>query len=94
MVNKSDMDNYCRHRKLEEVYVLAEVDWLRRQEDVRRAIEERGLKIHPFVYDKETNQCVELIEGQSTAWGVDSVNDAEETMPADLKMEMKQCEVR
>jgi carbonic anhydrase len=62
MKNKSDINAYCRHRKLEEVYVLAEAGWLRRQENVKRAIEERGLKIHPFVYDKETNQCVELVE--------------------------------
>jgi carbonic anhydrase len=62
MVNKSNLNGYCRHRKLEEVYVLAEVGWLRRQEIVRKAIEERGLQIHPFVYDKDTNQCVKLVE--------------------------------
>lgn len=62
MVNKADLDGYCRHRKLEEIYVLAETGWLRRQECVQKAIEERGLQIHPFVYDKETNRCVELVE--------------------------------
>jgi carbonic anhydrase len=42
--------------------VLAEADWLRRQENVRRAIKERGLQIHAFVYDKEKNACVRLVE--------------------------------
>ncbi len=69
MVNESNLNGYCRHRKLEELYVLAEVDWLKRQDIVKTAIEQRGLKIHPFVYDKDTNQCVELIEKATNGWG-------------------------
>ncbi len=68
MVNKSNLNGYRRHRKLEELYVLAEVDWLKKQDMVKTAIEERGLKIHPFVYDKDTNQCVELIEKMTNDW--------------------------
>jgi len=59
---KSRLDDYCRHRRLEEVYVLAEVEWLKRQEIVKKAIEERGLQIHAFVYDKAKNACVRLVE--------------------------------
>jgi carbonic anhydrase len=58
----SSLDYECRHRKLEEVYVLAEMDWLKRQENVRKAIEEDGLQIHAFVYDKHTNECFRLVE--------------------------------
>lgn len=58
----STLDYECRHRKLEEVYVLAETDWLRRQASVRRAIDEEGLQIHAFVYDKEKNVCFRLVE--------------------------------
>ncbi|KAK0106788.1 hypothetical protein ONS95_003513 [Cadophora gregata] len=61
---KSRLDDYCRHRRLEEVYVLAEVGWLKRQEIVKKAIEERGLQIHAFVYDKAKNACVRLVEEQ------------------------------
>ncbi|KUJ06600.1 carbonic anhydrase [Mollisia scopiformis] len=65
-LSKSDSSlNYeCRHRKLEEVYVLAEVDWLKRQPSVRRAMEEEGLKLHAFVYDKERNVGYRLVEEQ------------------------------
>jgi len=60
--SNSALDDECRHRKLEEVYVLAEVDWLKRQANVRRAVDEEGLQIHAFVYDKETNACFRLVE--------------------------------
>lgn len=63
MVEKHELDDYCRHRKLEEVYVLAEVGWLRKQESVKKAIEERGLQVHGFVFDKESGGCVRLVEG-------------------------------
>ncbi len=62
---ESRLDGYCRHRRLEEVYVLAEVGWLKRQPNVQKAIQERGLQIHAFVYDKVTNTCVRLVEGKS-----------------------------
>lgn len=59
---QSRLDDYCRHQRLEEVYVLAEVGWLKRQANVQKAIQERGLQIHAFVYDKAKNACVRLVE--------------------------------
>ncbi|KAL2073918.1 hypothetical protein VTL71DRAFT_11244 [Oculimacula yallundae] len=59
---ESGLDDYCRHRRLEEVYVLAEVGWLKRQEHVMAAMKERGLQVHGFVYDKERKGCVRLVE--------------------------------
>ena len=32
---------------------------------MRRAIKERGLKVHSFVYDKEKNSNVRLIENET-----------------------------
>jgi len=63
-ISNSPLDYECRHRKLEEVYVLAETDWLRRQANVRRAMDEQGLQIHALVYDKEKNTCFRLVEEQ------------------------------
>jgi carbonic anhydrase len=60
--SRSSLDEDCRHRRLEEVYVLAEVGWLKREPHVKKAIEERGLQIHPFVYDKDKNTCFRLVE--------------------------------
>jgi carbonic anhydrase len=54
-----------RDRILEEVYVLAETEWLRNQPNVTKAITERGLQIHAFVYDKTQNRCVRLVESES-----------------------------
>jgi len=51
---------------LEEVYVLAETGWLRDQPNVKKAMSERGLQIHAFVYDKEKNGCVRLVESGKT----------------------------
>jgi carbonic anhydrase len=51
-----------RDRHLEEVYVLAECEWLREQPTVKLAIEERGLKVHGFVFDKNKMACVKLEE--------------------------------
>jgi carbonic anhydrase len=51
-------------RILEETYVLAETDWLRNQPNVKKAMNERGLQIHAFVYDKRENRCVRLIEAE------------------------------
>jgi carbonic anhydrase len=50
------------NHRFEEIYVLAEVDWLKKQENVKKAIEERGLQVHAFVYEKEGNECVRLVE--------------------------------
>ncbi|CAG8949182.1 hypothetical protein HYFRA_00004805 [Hymenoscyphus fraxineus] len=52
-----------QHR-FEDIYVLAEVDWLKRQPLVKKAMEERGMQIHAFVWDEETNGCVQLIAGK------------------------------
>jgi carbonic anhydrase len=51
-----------RDRILEEIYVLAEAEWLRNQPNVKKAMSERGLQIHAFVYDNRQNRCVRLLE--------------------------------
>lgn len=59
---KGKFDERSREHRLEEVYTLAETDWLRRQPNVMAAIQERGLQVHAFVYDREKNACVKLVE--------------------------------
>ncbi|KAH6662724.1 carbonic anhydrase [Halenospora varia] len=59
-----ELDERDRHRQHEEVYVLAEVEWLKRQECVANAIKERGIKIHAFVYDREIEGCVQLVKDE------------------------------
>ena len=51
-------------RILEEIYVLAETEWIRNQPNVEKAMNERGLQIHAFVYDKVQNRCVRLVESK------------------------------
>ena len=51
-----------RDRIKEEVYVLAETDWIQNQPNVKKAISSRGLQVHAFVYDKAQNRCVRLVE--------------------------------
>ncbi|KFY26425.1 hypothetical protein V493_04103 [Pseudogymnoascus sp. VKM F-4281 (FW-2241)] len=57
-----DVDSTERDRHLAEVYVLTEVEWLRSQPTVAKAIAERGLGVHAFVFDKEKEACVRLVE--------------------------------
>lgn len=54
-----------RDRHLVEIYVLAEANWLKTQSTVMRAIEERGLQIHSFVFDKEKEKTVRLVEEET-----------------------------
>jgi carbonic anhydrase len=61
-----DIEDTERDRKLEEVHVLTQTDWLKKQPNVVKAIKERGLQIHAFVYDKEKNECVRLVESKMT----------------------------
>ena len=61
-ISDGALDERSKDRRLEEVYVLAEVDWLKKQPNVKKAIEERGLAVHAFVYDKEMNGWVMLME--------------------------------
>jgi carbonic anhydrase len=56
-----------RERKLEEVYVLTQTDWLRRQPNILKAIKERGLQIYVFMYNREKNECVRLVESKKTS---------------------------
>jgi carbonic anhydrase len=42
--------------------VLAEADWIKKQPHVRKAMQERGLQVHAFCYDKETNKCSKMVE--------------------------------
>jgi carbonic anhydrase len=51
-----------KDRILEEIYVLAEAEWIRNQPNVKKAASERGLQTHAFVYDKAQNRCVRLVE--------------------------------
>ncbi|OBT90925.1 hypothetical protein VE02_00248 [Pseudogymnoascus sp. 03VT05] len=57
-----DMETVKRDRHLAEVYVQAEVEWVRSQPTVAKAIADRGLKVHAFVFDKEEEACVRLVE--------------------------------
>ena len=59
---KDKSDERSHEHRLEEIYTLAEAGWLRRQPNVKEAIRERGLQIHAFVYDRETNSAVPLVE--------------------------------
>ncbi|TVY25311.1 Carbonic anhydrase [Lachnellula hyalina] len=59
---KDKSDERSHEHRLEEIYTLAEAGWLRRQPNVKEAIRERGLQIHAFVYDRETNSAVRLVE--------------------------------
>ncbi|KAI1000342.1 hypothetical protein K3495_g7857 [Podosphaera aphanis] len=52
-------DDRCR---VEELHVLAEMGWLRRQPVVMEAMSKRGLQVHGFVYDREKGVCVRLVE--------------------------------
>jgi carbonic anhydrase len=61
-----EIDDTERDRRLEEVHVLTQTDWLKKQTNVREAIRERSLQIHAFVYDKEKNECVRLVESKTT----------------------------
>lgn len=47
--------------KQEELHVLREVQWMKRQPHVARAIQERGLEVHGFIYDKDSMKCVRLV---------------------------------
>jgi carbonic anhydrase len=70
----------AKERRFEEEYVLAEVEWLKQQEIVKHAIEERGLQVHAFVYDKEKNTNWRLVddEGKSMEIANPSTGNAEE----------------
>ena len=61
---RKDISDQDRDRILEEVYVLAETEWIRKQPNVKKAIAERGLQVHAFVYDKIQNRCVRLVESE------------------------------
>jgi len=56
------MEAEDRDRHLVEVYVLAEAEWLKKQPTVAKAIQERGLQVHAFVFDKRRLACVRLVE--------------------------------
>jgi carbonic anhydrase len=49
--------------------VLAEVDWLKRQEKVKKAMKDRGLQIHAFVFDRLTERCVRLVGAEKREEG-------------------------
>ena len=44
--------------------MLAETEWIRKQPNVKKAMAERGLQVHAFVYDKMQNRCVRLAESE------------------------------
>jgi len=49
----------------EELHVLREVEWVKREPHVAKAIQERGVSVHGFIFDKDTLACVRLIEAGS-----------------------------
>ncbi|KFY09094.1 hypothetical protein V492_05625, partial [Pseudogymnoascus sp. VKM F-4246] len=57
-----DLEPANRDRHLAEVYVQAETEWLRSQPTVAKAIADRGLQVHAFVFDKEKEASVRLVE--------------------------------
>ncbi len=57
-----EIETEVKDRHLAEVYVLAEAEWLRKQPVVAKAIKDRGLQVHAFVFDKKTNASVRLVE--------------------------------
>jgi len=70
-LHKANDDFLCQHtemgvdekdRHLVEVYVLAEAEWLKKQPIVAKAIRQKGLQVHAFVFDKTTARCVRLVE--------------------------------
>ena len=67
-----DLEPTQRDRHLAEVYVQAEVEWLRSQPTVAKAIAERGLLVHAFVFDKEKEACVRLVEEGGEQGGVEA----------------------
>jgi len=58
----ADMEEEDRDRHLVEVYVLAEAEWIKKQPVVAKAIQERGLQVHAFVFDKHSAASVRLVE--------------------------------
>jgi carbonic anhydrase len=49
-----------RDRRLVELNVLAEVRWVMQQPSVMKAVRERGMEVHGFVYDLVQRSCVKL----------------------------------
>ncbi|PQE07441.1 carbonic anhydrase protein [Rutstroemia sp. NJR-2017a BBW] len=58
----ASQDQKARNRHFEELYVLAEIEWLKKQDQVQRAVKEWGCQVHAFVYDRERGECVRLVE--------------------------------
>ncbi|KAI9642651.1 hypothetical protein NHQ30_008382 [Ciborinia camelliae] len=54
-----------RNRHFSELYVLSEMEWLRAQPSVQRAMKEWDCQVHAFVYDREQNRCVRLVPERS-----------------------------
>lgn len=56
-----------RHCHLVELNVLAQMTWLMQQPNVLKAIEERGMEVHGFIYNPENGECVRLVvDGNAT----------------------------
>ena len=49
-----------RDRQLVELNVLAEVHWIMQQPNVIKAVRERAMEVHGFVYDSVRKFCVKL----------------------------------
>jgi len=64
-LRNSDMTEVERNHRLVEVYVLAEAEWLKGQSIVEKALKDRGLEVHAFVFDKNYMSCVILDEVSS-----------------------------
>jgi carbonic anhydrase len=56
-----------RNRRFAELNVWKQVEGLSRKPSVEKAIHERGLKLHAFMYDSSQNACFELRRTTDTA---------------------------
>jgi carbonic anhydrase len=64
---KQDTGLKARDRRLVELNVLAQIHWLMQQPSVTKAISERGMQVHGFVYDSAQRSCVRLEITSSTS---------------------------
>ncbi|KAH8807971.1 carbonic anhydrase [Xylogone sp. PMI_703] len=56
-----------KHSHLVELNVLVQMAWLMQQPNVVKAVEERGMEVHGFIYNQEKGECVRLVvDGMAT----------------------------
>lgn len=50
-----------RSRSFVELHAWTQANELKKMESVRDAMRERGVQVHPFVFDADQGRCVELM---------------------------------